>query len=182
MKNLFLSSLSVMAIFALTAFTFDYATSWNISDDYSIKFSGRGANGTFTGLQGTIHFAEDDLAAANMNVSVDVNSIDTGNKTKDKHARGESWFYAEKYPRIQFKSNKFTPTDAGYTVQGDLTMRGVTKSVTIPFDFKRTNNGGEFTGEVTINREDFGIEGPFFSFTVSDEFLVELKVPVQIKG
>lgn len=179
-KIIFIAGIFLISIF--TAFTNGYVSNWNIQDDYTIKFSGRGANGTFSGLQGTIQFAADDLATAKMDVNVKVNTIDTGNKTKDKHARGESWFYAEKYPQIQFESTKFEQVEDSYLVTGDLTLRGVTKSVAIPFDFKQNDQGGEFTGEVTINRQDFGIEGPFLAFAVSDEFLVKLKVPVTQKN
>lgn len=165
--------------FTFFAFSSGFVGNWNISDDYSIRFSGTGAEGTFSGLNGTINFSEENLAIANMDVSVAVNTISTGNTTKDKHARGDSWFDAEKHPRIKFRSESFRKTSSGYSVKGTLTLHGVTKTVDIPFTFAKTTDGGLFKGSFTIDRQDYGIEGPWLAFTVGDEFKIDLKVPVK---
>ncbi len=171
--------LLLLAFFVIgSAFTINVVQSWNISSDYNIKFSGTSANGTFSGLTGKIIFDANNLSSAMMNVEVDVNSISTGNNTKNKHAKGESWFYAEKYPKITFTSTSFAKSDSGYQVEGALTLRGVTKNISIPFTFSESNLGGVFEGKFSISRDAYGIEGPFFGFTVGDEFLIELKVPV----
>lgn len=166
---------SGLALLVLTAFTGQYLNSYQISEDYTIKFDGRGASGTFSGLQGDIIFDANQLEAARINVKVDASTISTGNKTKDKHARGESWFDVENYPEISFRSQSFNKTAEGYSVAGTLKMHGTEKSVTIPFNF--TDN--VFTGKFSVNREEYGIEGPFFGFTVAVDFAIELRVPVQ---
>lgn len=173
MKNLALLVLLVTT-FSFSAFTFITVNSYKISDDYIVRFDGRGATGTFKGLIGDIVFNENKLAEARMKVSVDATTISTGNTTKDKHARGESWFDTKNYPKISFQSEKFTKTAEGYTVTGILEMHGFKKQESIPFTFK----DNVFAGKVTINRQEYGIEGPFFAFTVSDEFEVSLRVPV----
>ncbi|MFT5016665.1 MAG: polyisoprenoid-binding protein YceI, partial [Limisphaerales bacterium] len=64
----------------------------------------------------------------------------------------------------------------GYTVDGQLTIHGKSKAVAIPFDFK----DNIFSGELTVNRRDFGIDGPFlFGSLVGDEVLVSLRIPVE---
>jgi len=153
-------------------------TEWNISEDYSIKFDGTKAAGTFQGLAGTIIFDENDLVNSKFDVSVQVNTISTGNKRKDGHAKGESWFNAEEFPTIEFESSSFLKTNTGYEVEGDLTLRGVTKQIGIPFVFTGTESSGLFEGTFTVNREDYGIEGSFGAFLVGDDFEVTLKVPV----
>ncbi len=171
--------LIVALVLISSAFTIELYQSWNISSDYNIKFSGTSANGTFKGLEGVVTFDPNDLTTANMEVSVDVNTISTGNTTKDKHAKGKSWFYAEKYPKIYFKSSNFKRVEEDYEVSGQLTLRGVEKEVLIPFKFKETSNGGAFIGKFSISRDAYGMEGPFFSFTVGDEFLIELNISVE---
>ncbi|MEL6972549.1 MAG: YceI family protein [Bacteroidota bacterium] len=163
----------------LFSFSSFYFSSWNISDDYNIRFSGRGADGTFSGLQGTINFDPANLANARMDVSVDVKTISTGNNTKNKHARGDSWFDAETYPKITFRSEQFRKKGQAYEVVGDLTLHGTTKEVTIPFTFTENTNGGLFVGTFTVDRQEYGIEGPLLAFTVGDDFEIELRVPVR---
>jgi polyisoprenoid-binding protein YceI len=174
MKNLTILAL-VLTSFSFVAFTSVVLNSYEIAEDYSIKFDGRGAAGTFSGLEGEIIFDENNLDASRINVSVDATTINTGNKTQDKHARSDKWFDTENYPKITFKSNKFEKTAAGYNVIGMFEVHGFKKSETIPFTFK----DNIFEGNLTINRQEYGIEGPFFAFTVSDEFEVNLRVPVK---
>ncbi|MEL6275211.1 MAG: YceI family protein, partial [Bacteroidota bacterium] len=129
-------------------------------------------------LKGEIIFDPSNLAASSMNVSVDVATISTGNKTKDKHARGKNWFDVENYPQISFQSASFEQTDSGYAVKGTLSLHGVNKQVSIPFTFDATSNGGLFKGQLTVNRKDYGIKGNFFGFSVGKEFTVDINVPV----
>ena len=171
MKNLLLLAVAFLGL----SFTYHAVSAWQIAEDYVIKFDGRGATGTFSELTGEIIFDENDLANSRINVSVKTATIETGNNTKNKHARGESWFDAETYPTIGFTSEKFTKTATGYTVTGIFNMHGVEKQETILFTFE--NN--IFNGKVTIDRQEYGIEGPFLAFTVADDFAVEIRVPVR---
>ena len=155
------------------------AASWNISPDYAIRFSGSKAAGTFSGLTGTITYDPAALASAAMDISVAAATIKTGNSLKDKHARGDSWFAVEKYPTIRFVSSALARRGDAYVATGRLTLHGVTKPVTIPFAFTQPAAGrGLFTGQFTVNRHDYGIEGNFLGFSVGDEFVVDLRVPV----
>jgi polyisoprenoid-binding protein YceI len=153
--------------------------SWTITNDYQVRFSGTGAIGNFRGLEGDIQFNPTDLNESRMDVRVAVATIDTGNKTKDRHARGASWFDAEQYPHIRFVSSSFRQTKAGYVVEGKLTLRGVTKAIRIPFAFEDATAGKVFNGKFTVNRHDYGIEGPWLAaLTVGDEFTIQLRVSV----
>lgn len=153
-------------------------TNWTIDNNYKISFSATGAKGTFKGLTGSITFDSQALETASMKVRVATNTISTGNKTKDKHAKGKSWFHVEKYPTIQFNSTQFSKSNTGYLVKGNLTMHGVTQLISIPFTFSETSNGGMFQGSFKLNRKDFKIYGPAFGFIVSNEIKIDLQVPV----
>jgi polyisoprenoid-binding protein YceI len=169
-----MKALIFLATFGL--FTSIYAYNWEPTDAYAIAFSTGKAEGTFTDLQGTIEFEPDNIANANFDVSVAAATINTGNKTKDKHAIGESWLDAERFPLISFQSHSFQKSEIGYTVEGQLTIHGKSKAVTISFSFE--NN--IFFGELEIDRQDFDIYGPFlFGGLVGDEVLVSLRIPVK---
>jgi polyisoprenoid-binding protein YceI len=150
-------------------------TDWTIAADYAVKFSTNKAEGTFAKLQGSIQFDPSTPADAKIDVWVETATISTGNKTKDKHARGSKWLDADQYPKIGFKSSSFQQTGKGYTVNGKLSIHGVTKEVSLPFTFKDQ----VFAGSLTINRQDYGIEGPFlFGGLVGDDIAITLRVPV----
>ncbi|MEM6769508.1 MAG: YceI family protein [Bacteroidota bacterium] len=153
--------------------------SWNIGEDYAVRFSTKKAEGTFSDLQGTVIFDPNNLTEASFNVSVATASIETGNNSKNKHARGKAWFDAEAHPRITFVSKEIIALNQDYRAAGDLTIKGVTKSVSIDFTFTQTATGGLFTGKTSITRADYGLDGPFlFGGLVGDVVAVELKVPV----
>lgn len=162
----------------LTGSILTLAGPWQIEDDYYVRFDTSGAEGTFRGLNGEIYFDPAAPDQASMDVSVDVKTIATGNETKDKHARGESWFNAATYPTIRFVANRFRATTTGYEVTGLLTLHGTTKKVTFPFTFNPTDTGGIFEGRFEVDRKDYGIKGNFFGWAVGRNVEVELRVPV----
>ncbi|MFD0822599.1 YceI family protein [Micromonospora zhanjiangensis] len=91
-------------------------------------------------------------------------SIDTRNAQRDEHLRGNDFLAMETYPEITFVSTAFTQTgEASFDLTGDLTVKGVTNSVTIPFAYEgaATDPFGNlrvgFEGAVTINRKDYGV-------------------------
>ena len=162
----------------LLSFGFVPDAEWNISDNYQVRFSGSGADGTFRGLTGTIIFDPASPEGGRFEVALDARTIDTGNKVKDRHARGDSWFDVEQYPEIRFRSSRIEPSGDQYQMTGVLTLHGVEKQITFPFTFSRQGNSGVFNGTFTVDRKEFGIKGPFFAFTVGDDFEVSLEVPV----
>jgi polyisoprenoid-binding protein YceI len=90
-------------------------------------------------------------------------SIDTGNQNRDNHLKTADFFDVEKFPTITFKSTSIASKSANnYDVTGDLTMHGVTKSITLPVSFlgfAKTARGEKagFEIETTLNRKDFGV-------------------------
>lgn len=119
--------------------------------------------GKFNEFSGKVIMSEDDYTGAQIEGSVKIGSINTDNERRDGHLKSEDFFYAEKYPKMTFKSTKVekTGTDT-YQISGDLTIRGVTK--TVVFDAKLggtiTAFGNQRMGwqaTATINRFDFGL-------------------------
>jgi polyisoprenoid-binding protein YceI len=170
-------SLVLLAI-ALSAFTIIKSFNWQIKEGYDLKFSGTKVEGNFEDIKGTISFDENDLSNAKFDLNIKVESIATGNWLKNRHAKGDNWFDAEKYPTINFESSKFSKTTNGYLVSGFLTMHGVRKEITIPFTF----SNAVFKSNFSVNRMDYKIgtmEG--MSKKVSNEIKLEISIPVEKK-
>jgi polyisoprenoid-binding protein YceI len=178
MKRLIIFSSTLLLLAAVFAFA-ALAPAWNISGKYNISFSSSAVGGIFKTFKGTIAFDEQDLASSNFSVTVDVASVNTGNALQNKHAKGDEWFDAAKYPEIKYTSKKIVKAGAGYQVTGDLEIHGVKKEFTIPFTFLRKGNNATFSGTFNVNRTDFHIGKP--GGDVPDVIKVTVDVPV-VKG
>jgi polyisoprenoid-binding protein YceI len=123
-----------------------------------IQFVQAGAQnkGKFAKFQTTLDFSPDAAQAGKLDVVVDVNSIDTGDKERDDTLRGADLLSVAKFPQAHFTSTQITKTASGFDAVGKLTLRGVTKDIHIPFTFKSAD-AGYLTGKTTIKRLDFGV-------------------------
>ena len=120
--------------------------------------------GFFRDFTGEVSFDANDVTKSSVNFKAMVTSIDTGVQPRDNHLRSKDFFEIEKFPEMTFKSTKVEKKGNGWLVTGDLTMKGVTKSVAVPFEIAGWVPGGErsgpkmgIVGETIINRRDFGI-------------------------
>lgn len=115
-------------------------TQWTLDKDHTsvsfgIKHFFNTVNGTFNDYQGDFWFDPNNLKDSKFTFSIPASSIDTNNEKRDKHLKSEDFFYVEKYPNITFKSTGFEKkTGDNYVVHGDLTIRGITRKVSVPFE------------------------------------------------
>jgi polyisoprenoid-binding protein YceI len=115
--------------------------------------------GSFKSFDGSAESNGEDFNDASIDFSLDVNSIDTNQADRDGHLKGADFFDAEKYPKITFKSTSFK----GDKLTGDLTVRDVTKPVTLDVEYGGTAT--DFYGNVKagfdvsgkISRKEFGL-------------------------
>ncbi len=158
-------------------------TNWiakKASVTFSIKNAGLNVNGSVKGLQATIAFDEASLAQSHITASVDVNTIETGIDMRNKHLKKEEYFNTEKFERIYLKSKSFIKnSDGSFTGIFYLTIKNVTKEITLPFAYTTANNTAEFKGTFKINRRDFEIGGK--SLTMSDEVSVSIWLSAEKK-
>ena len=141
---------------------------------FTIKNFGINTNGTLNGLKGTIKFDPANLSASSFNVTVDVNTINTGVDGRDNHLRREEYFDVAKYPLNRFVSSSIEKNGNSYIAKGNLTIKAVTKSISIPFTVNRSADEIIFSGEFNINRKDFGVGGS--SAVMGSNVDVSLKV------
>jgi polyisoprenoid-binding protein YceI len=174
MKKLALSMATLLVLTAV--FAFSLAQNWEIKKEYSIKFSNDGVSGIFKTFSGSIVFDDKNPATSKFAVTIDVASINTGNGLQNKHAKGDEWFDAAKYPQIAFTSSKIAKAGAAYQVTGTLDMHGVKKEIIIPFTFVPKGAEGVFNGTFTVNRNDYKIGKP--GGDVGDQLKIEVSVPV----
>lgn len=148
-----------MAILLLLGgvFAFTQVKTWKIGKDYSVDFSAKGVNGIFKTLTGTVNFDETKLSESKFVFTIDVNSINTGNGLQNKHALGDEWFNADKYPNIKFTSSSIEKKENGYAAKGKLTIKDVTKEVTIPFTFTKSGSKGKITSSFSVDRAAYNV-------------------------
>ncbi|QEC78645.1 YceI family protein [Mucilaginibacter ginsenosidivorax] len=121
-------------------------------------------SGFFKSFAGELITDNDDFENAEIDFTLDIDSIDTNQSQRDEHLKSAEFFDAATYPKISFKSTSFTKTgDDEYALKGDLTIKDVTKPVSLDVEFGgsaadfygNTKAGFEISGK--INRKEFGL-------------------------
>ncbi|MDH4117342.1 MAG: YceI family protein [Acidimicrobiia bacterium] len=118
--------------------------------------------GSFKAFSGTIDMGEN-AETSSVEVSIDAASIDTATSDRDDHIRSADFLDVENHPSITFKSTGVRASGSGYEVDGDLTIREVTRPVTLSLGYDGTvvdpwgNTRAGFTASTTIDREDWGL-------------------------
>lgn len=118
--------------------------------------------GTFGRWEGTITADTTRLGAGAVSVTIDASSIDTQHERRDADLRSANFFEVERYPTITFVSRQVTAKGKALTIVGDLTMRGITRPVTLTGEYvgSLTDRRGTrigFQASTTINRLDWGL-------------------------
>jgi polyisoprenoid-binding protein YceI len=118
--------------------------------------------GNFVNFSGAVTVAEDGTPSVSAEIAVD--SINTNNEQRDAHIKSADFFDAQKYPTATFRSTGVRANGDDYVLDGEFTLKGVTKPVSLALEFNGVNPGmghGEVAGfeaSVVLNRKDFGID------------------------
>lgn len=120
--------------------------------------------GSFTEFEGTVHLDEQDLSRSSAQIVIKVQSIDTGNSDRDAHLRSNDFLTMDEFPEISFTSTTAEKVgDEDFTLTGELTVKGISRPVTIDFAYQGMakdpygNVRVGFEGKATINRRHFGV-------------------------
>jgi len=120
--------------------------------------------GRFNEVSGDFTIDTADPSKSSFNLTIKVDSIDTGNKQRDAHLRAPDFFDDKQFPLITFKSTAVKKTADGFEVTGDMTMHGVTKSIAFPLkggrvaEFPKGTQRTGYSTELTLKRTDFGMK------------------------
>ena len=117
--------------------------------------------GRFRRFQVSFDFSPENLAASRLEVTVDVNSLDTGDEERDEALHGADLFAASKFPQAHFTATQISRTSTGYEAAGKLTIRDVTRDARVPFAFRTTSENGAqvgyMSGKTSVRRLDYGV-------------------------
>ena len=142
---------------------------WNVDPDHStIEFRVSHmvvskTTGRFMDYTGFIDMDAEAGIVSAIEATIKTASVNTNHEKRDAHLRNADFFDAEKYPTITYKMKSYRKTSEGYTAVGDLTLRGVTKEITLLGNFNGTtkdpsgNGRAGFNAEGKLNRKDFGM-------------------------
>ncbi|MCQ9368445.1 YceI family protein [Brevibacterium sp. 50QC2O2] len=165
------------------------AGTWNIdpvhsSFGFSVRHSGVSkVRGEFEDIAGTIEIGEQ-FEDTTITASAKIDSVNTKNEQRDGHLKSGDFFLAEEYPEMTFAATQIKDFDGeDFVLVGDLTIRGVAKSVEFAASFNGVSTGGEtpvagFEASATINRKDFGLS--FDVVLPGGDLLVGDKVKISI--
>jgi polyisoprenoid-binding protein YceI len=142
----------------ITHYVLDPAKS---SLEFTFTQAGAANKGRFTHLQVALEFSAENLAASQLDVSIEMNSVDTGDQERDDTLKGADLFAVAKFPQAHFAASQINRTASGYEAVGKLTIRDVTRDARVPFSFRTaTENGaavGYMSGKTSVRRLDYGV-------------------------
>jgi polyisoprenoid-binding protein YceI len=169
------------------------STNWKIDPahseaDFTVKHMGiSNVHGHFGNVNGVLSLDNNDITRSSVTATVDTTTVDTGVAQRDSHLKSPDFFDVAKFPTMTFFSKQFKKVNGNLIVIGDLTIHGVTKSVTLAVEgpskpqldpYGMTRVGASMT--TTIHRQDFGLvwQGTLKSgdVVVGDDIKVELDV------
>lgn len=145
---------------------------WKVKGSYEVKFENGAIHGTFTGLKTDIDFDKAHPEQAKISASIDATSLSTGFFIKTSHAKEA--IEADKYPVISFVSTAVSKSGSGYQAAGKLTLKGITKPLSMHFTFDDKGNEGLFKGNFKIVPKEFDIT----KNGTPDNLIITLTVPV----
>ncbi|MCF2491550.1 YceI family protein [Dyadobacter sp. CY347] len=148
------------------------------STEFKVKYVLGTCNGTFDAPKGSAVFNEKSPENASFDMNIAASTFDTGNNSRDKDMKSDKYFDVAKYPNIHFKSTKVEKKNGKYEATGKLTIRDVTKTVSLPFDAKKNTDGTyALSSSFEINRLDYNVGTK--DWKLKDVVTVDLKAIIK---
>jgi polyisoprenoid-binding protein YceI len=182
-RSIFFSLLLAFTVSFASAQTSSWVPDKSHSEvDFSIlHMSLSNVHGRFGNIGGVIRWNDADATKSSVNITIDVSSVDTGEAARDSALKGSGFFDTDKFPTATFVSTSVAKSAGGLTVNGNLTVHGVTKPVVLEVEGPNGPVTGMdqkphvgYSATTTINRIDFGIGAGYPSAIVGDEVKLSL--------
>jgi polyisoprenoid-binding protein YceI len=187
-RRIFTAALSALLLTGVSAFA--QGTSWTIDKNHAqtnFKIRHMGVStvrGSISGVTGTIVWDEKDPSKSSVEATIDTNTVSTNNEGRDKDLKSDHYFNVAKYPTMTFKSTSVSRVNGKLQVVGDLTLAGVTKSVTLDVDGPTPPQKGMGGKQVIglsatgmVKRTDFNFAPKMPAMALGDE--VEITIDVE---
>jgi polyisoprenoid-binding protein YceI len=179
-RRIFTAALSALLLTGVSAFA--QSSTWTIDKNhaqvnFAITHMGVSTvRGSISGVTGTIVWDDKDPSKSSVEATMDASTVSTNNENRDKDLKSANFFNVEKFPTLTFKSTSVSGANGKLQVVGDLTLAGVTKSVTLAVDGPtapqkgmggKTVIGLSVTG--TVKRSDFNFGSKYASPVLGDD-------------
>ena len=167
-------------------------TTWKLDPSHTlVEFSAKHlmittVKGRFTDVEGFIHADDKDIKNSSVEATLKAATIDTRTEQRDNHLRSAEFLEGEKYPEIKFRSTRIEGSKEEFKLTGDLTIRGVTRPITLDVTFEGQTKdpwGGErvgFSASGKLDRRDFGLTWNVMleagGMTVSNDIKINIEV------
>ena len=195
MKKVFLGVLFAFVLTGISALE-SVAQDWKVDGSHSsVRFSVNHiftpTTGKFNEFDGKIKFDPENLAGSEIAITVKVASVDTDNEKRDGHLQSADFFDAAKFPEMTFKSSKIVKKEGNlYDITGKMTIRDVTKEVTIPVTLlgiqdhpmRKGKRMAGFKTDFSINRNDYGVGAGSWTATAVVGEEVSVSVIIEASG
>ncbi|HSK12455.1 MAG TPA: YceI family protein [Phnomibacter sp.] len=148
----------LFAFFLLAAITRSQENAEKSSLRFEIKNAGITVKGYFENWEYTLEFDPKDLAGSKLSGKADVVSIKTGISSRDKHLQTRQYFKTDTWPYIAMESRRIVHKGGNrYEGEFDVTIRDVTRQMSVPFTAERKDSGWKLSGSFSLNRLDHGV-------------------------
>ncbi len=173
-----------LGLLLLTALPALSQSAWKVTKPavtFTIKNAGLNVDGSFGGFVGTLLFDPARPETAKITATVETATLNTGVGMRDNHLKKTDYFDVAAHPRISLTSVS-VEKKGGTTYSGvfDLTLKGTTRRVTMPFTFTQTGNNGTFSGSFSINRQDYKVGKS--NLFLSDNVTISISVQAQAQS
>jgi polyisoprenoid-binding protein YceI len=160
----------ILLLFAKSSFAQTPLKVVSSAINFTIKNAGLKVNGSFSGLEADIKFNPTEYKTSTIKASVSANNLKTGIEARDNHLKKAEYFDVANFPKITMESSFIGKDGSSFIGYFKLTIKGITKDITVPFTFE--NN--VFKGSFTIDRRTFKVGGN--SIILSDNVKVYLLI------
>ena len=163
-------SFASVVLFLAVSYQLNAQTKWTVDRGHSnVKFTVTHmavseVEGSFKVFEGNVTHSKPDFSDAQINFTVDVNSVNTDNERRDNHLKSDDFFNAAQFPQMKFESTSFKPLGNNkYELAGNLTIRDITKPVKFDVTYGGTLNTSRmvkagFKAKTSINRFDYNLK------------------------
>lgn len=189
-RRIFTAALLALLFTGVSAFAQSSTSTWTIDKNHTqvnFKIRHMGVStvrGSISGVTGTVVWDEKDPSKSSVEATMDATTVSTNNSMRDKDLKSDHYFNVEKFPTMTFKSTSVSGANGKLQVVGDLTLAGVTKSVTLDVDgptAPQKGMGGKMviglsaTGTVTRSNFDFAPKTPTAMLGDDVQFTIDLE-------
>ena len=175
-------------VLCLTLLTVDVAAaapSWQVDPaksalTFSVVVNGQTVQGKYDGFGANIKFDPANLAQSSAKITIDASAYKTGDRTRDVMLMKPAWFNVLDFPQVIFQTTEFTAKGGkAYVAKAKLTLKGISKDITLPFTLNIKGNTAIMKGETTLKRLAFNI-GQGEDYTGEKPVALSVKVIVNI--